>query len=165
MCRPACFVIQKEKGVLSVGIQTDVIQIFPTLYACAPLRPAAPLLSGCSFVVFQAVNLRSTCTYSHYLSLSRRVLRIRQPYADTNTAIRRITQHYFARSNHCVSFFHHVSIHRYPACVLRGRIPQAQPWKVSNLERIGKDWTYCYALRFRATHRIVCISILQRSLT
>ncbi len=105
MCRPACFVIQKEKGVLSVGIQTDVKHIFPTLYACAPSRPAALLLSGCSFVVFQAVNLRSTCNYFHYLSLSRRVPRIRQPYADTDTAIRRFTQHYFARSNHCVPFF------------------------------------------------------------
>ena len=109
------------------------------------------------------VNLRSTCTYSHYLYLSMRVPRIRQPYADTDTAIRHITQHYFARSNHRVPFFHHVSIHRYPARVLRVRIPRAQPWKVSNLERIGKDWTYCYALRFRATHRIV-MSIVQRSL-
>ena len=109
----------------------------------------------------RSVNLRSTCTYSHYLSLSRRVPRIRQPYADTDTAIRHLTQHYFARSNHRVPFFHHVSIHRYPARVLRGRIPRAQPWKVSNLERIGKDWTYCYALRFRATHRIVYVILFK----
>ena len=101
------------------------------------------------------VNLRSTCTYFHYLSLSRRVLRIRQPYADTDTAIRSLTQHYFARSNHRVPFF---SPCQYPSLSrARPTSPnlRAQPWKLSNLESIGKDWAYCNSLRFRATHRIV----------
>ena len=84
------------------------------------------------------VNLRSTCTYSHYLSLSRRVPRIRQPYADTNTAIRRLTQHYFARSNHHVPFFHHVSIHRYPARSYYSRTT-AQWWKVLISFPISKE--------------------------
>lgn len=58
----------------------------------------------------------------------------------------RLTQHYFARSNHRVPFFHHVSIHRYPARVLRARI--CEPNRVNfpvlkELERIGPTATAC----------------------
>ena len=52
MCRSPCLFFVKRKRIAFGGYSTDVKHIFPTLYAFAPLRSAAILLSGCSFRVF-----------------------------------------------------------------------------------------------------------------
>lgn len=122
-----------------------------TLFLRAVATGSTPSL-GLFLRGIPGVNLRSTCTYSHYLSLSRRVPRIRQPYADTDTAIRHLTQHYFARSNHRVPFF---SPCQYPSlsCTRPTRPNPASPTMESFQSR--KNWKAldCVALYLRVNSR------------